>query len=363
LPATHVLQRKCACGGTPGPTGECEQCRKKKLQRAPNHRSPLGPHPSEAPPIVHEVLRSPGRPLDADTRAFMEPRFGHDFGRVRVHTGAKAEGSARAVKALAYTVGDQVVFGAGQYTPDTITGRRLLAHELAHVVQQKGTALQAQLNIGQSDDVYEQEAASVASTIENNHLDRALKSVNTTAGALQSPARVQRLGANPTCTKTETEGIHQAIFDARGWLNKAIPKLEESPLSATVLASLRKNFGSTYGVAANAALVEGRLKVGRAALGRIPFACDTAGATPSCAAQQCGWTVAGSNAATICTNPPSTLSVAWPRAADCVLHESLHASMAFMTVDNYKVNPGYPGVGTEPLLNAESYTKLAMDLS
>lgn len=91
---------------------------------------------SEVPPIVHDVLRSPGQPLDAQTRAFMEPRFGHDFSNVRVHTDENAAESARAVDALAYTVGHNVVFGAGQYAPNTGVGRRLLAHELTHVAQQ-----------------------------------------------------------------------------------------------------------------------------------------------------------------------------------------------------------------------------------
>jgi len=95
--------------------------------------------PSDVPPIVQEVLRSPGQPLDAETRAFMEPRFGHDFSGVRVHTDAKAVESARTVDALAYTVGHDVVFGAGQYAPGTSAGRRLLAHELVHTIQQ-GTA-------------------------------------------------------------------------------------------------------------------------------------------------------------------------------------------------------------------------------
>jgi hypothetical protein len=92
------------------------------------------------PPIVHEVLRSPGQPLDAATRAFFEPRFGYDFSQVRVHTDAKAAESARAVNALAYTVGRDVVFGAGRYAPGTTIGRRLLTHELAHVVQQSSLA-------------------------------------------------------------------------------------------------------------------------------------------------------------------------------------------------------------------------------
>jgi hypothetical protein len=91
------------------------------------------------PPSVHEVLRSPGGQLDAETRAFMEPRFGRDFSHVRLHTDAKAAESASAANALAYTVGPHVVFGAGKYTPAGHEGRRLLAHELAHVVQQTTT--------------------------------------------------------------------------------------------------------------------------------------------------------------------------------------------------------------------------------
>jgi len=75
----------------------------------------------------------------------MEPRFGHDFSQVRVHTNAKVAESARAVNALAYTVGRDVVFGVGQYAPTTSAGQRLLAHELTHVVQQQGFSTQGQL--------------------------------------------------------------------------------------------------------------------------------------------------------------------------------------------------------------------------
>ena len=90
----------------------------------------------EVPPIVHKVLNSPGQSLDPETREFMENRFGHNFSRVRVHTGASAANSARGLGASAYTVGQNVVFGEGQYAPETGQGLRLLAHELAHVVQQ-----------------------------------------------------------------------------------------------------------------------------------------------------------------------------------------------------------------------------------
>ncbi len=91
------------------------------------------------PPVVHAVLSNGGgQPLDTTTRAFMEPRFGHDFSQVRVHTDARAAESALAVNALAYTVGRDLVFGAGQYAPMTSAGQRLVAHELVHVVQQEG---------------------------------------------------------------------------------------------------------------------------------------------------------------------------------------------------------------------------------
>ena len=90
----------------------------------------------EAPEIVQKVLRSPGQPLDGPARAFFEPRFGYDFGGVRVHTDSQAAASARRISALAYTVGKDIVFGAGEYAPGTQAGRRIIAHELTHTIQQ-----------------------------------------------------------------------------------------------------------------------------------------------------------------------------------------------------------------------------------
>jgi Domain of unknown function (DUF4157) len=94
--------------------------------------------PGSVPAIVDEVLRLPGESLDPQTRANMESRFGHDFSKVRVHTNERGARSAQALNALAYTVGDDIVFGAGQYAPFSCGGQKLLAHELAHVVQQGG---------------------------------------------------------------------------------------------------------------------------------------------------------------------------------------------------------------------------------
>jgi hypothetical protein len=91
-----------------------------------------------APPIVHDVLRSPGQPLDTATRTFMEPRFGQDFSDVRVHTDAGAAESAAAVGARAYAVNRTIVFGSGEYAPTARKGQDLLAHELAHTMQKGG---------------------------------------------------------------------------------------------------------------------------------------------------------------------------------------------------------------------------------
>ncbi|PYI93687.1 MAG: hypothetical protein DME97_05365 [Verrucomicrobia bacterium] len=123
------------------------------------------------PPVVHEALHAPGQSLDAGVRAFMEPRFGHDFSRVRVHTDGRAADSARELNALAYTVGRDVVFGTRQYAPTTREGRQLLAHELAHVVQQNRLAQRGEaasfmpLAVGQTDSQPEREAEGAADAL------------------------------------------------------------------------------------------------------------------------------------------------------------------------------------------------------
>jgi hypothetical protein len=166
-PADALLQRKCGCGQRTIAGSECKSCKKEEddiaLQRAATNTEPV----NEVPPIVHEVLRSTGQPLDAATRAFMESRFNHDFSRVRVHTDASAAESARSVNALAYTVGHDVVFGAGQFAPNTSAGQRLTAHELAHTIQQsRNTALTTSiLRVGEPNDRYEQEADRIASQV------------------------------------------------------------------------------------------------------------------------------------------------------------------------------------------------------
>lgn len=172
-----LLQRKCACGSTTASlTDECSDCKTAKrlqtrlaigashdpleheadriadqvlaepgpaavrraqpqIQRA---GAPGAGSGSVAPASVERVLAGAGRPLEPALAQDMEQRFGHDFSRVRVHSGPSADESVRAVDAHAYTVGHDIVFGAGRFAPATHAGRHLLAHELTHVVQQQG---------------------------------------------------------------------------------------------------------------------------------------------------------------------------------------------------------------------------------
>ncbi len=206
-----VLQRKCACGGTPGPTGECAACQRKRLLGQPKLtvNQPGDRYEQEADRVAEHVMRMPeprlqrqdipeeeeeeegaigtgerggmvqtkvdkpadgskaviqrhtdsaggsaispgleayvdalqsgGTPLPETVRSFFEPRFGHDFSRVRIHADRRADEAARAVNARAFTSGRDIVFAAGQYAPDAQAGQRLLAHELTHVVQQRAT--------------------------------------------------------------------------------------------------------------------------------------------------------------------------------------------------------------------------------
>ena len=121
---------------------------------------------SSVPSIVHDVLRSPGQPLDAHARAFMEPRFGHDFSHVRVFTDSRAENAAEAVQARAFTHGRNIVFGSGEYAPATAKGKTLLAHELTHVVQQSHSlSFGAPSEIGAGNDPAEVEADHAAGSV------------------------------------------------------------------------------------------------------------------------------------------------------------------------------------------------------
>lgn len=224
-----IVQRKCACGG------ECPDCQEEKelagatLQakltvNAPNDHfereaddvadqvmqssretrkveqlalrwptqgvlrracSPLAASPTRVGPdesphtspgsSVETVLSQPGQPLDADIRAFFEPRFGYDFSGVRVHADPPAAASSLALKARAYTVGQNIVFASAAYAPRTEAGRRLLAHELTHVVQQSASPFstpalqrQSQATVFTPGDIHDHQPSGKWSEVQKN---------------------------------------------------------------------------------------------------------------------------------------------------------------------------------------------------
>lgn len=134
-PAALTLRRKCACEDSGTPCESCAAANGERLQR-----KSAGAHKRIAPPVVHEVLRSAGRPLDPVARAFFEPRLGRDLSAVCVHSDATANHSARAVNALAYTVGRHIVLRDSGNAAQAGAAHRLLGHELAHVIQQDGSS-------------------------------------------------------------------------------------------------------------------------------------------------------------------------------------------------------------------------------
>lgn len=193
-PAQGVsLQRACACGQQTGDE-ECTASKGKRLgtlQRAAVNSRTVG----TVPPSVHDVLNSPGQPPDAATHSFMSSRFGHDFSQVRIHTDARAAESARAVNALAYTVGNNMVFGAGQFRPDSTAGKRLLAHELTHTIQQSdriGLAL-ANSSISEPGDTSKREADRVAERVIQNNIGSALTFLSSLTSAISGIAQPSHL--------------------------------------------------------------------------------------------------------------------------------------------------------------------------
>ncbi len=174
--------------------------------------------------LVEEVLRSSGRPLDRSTLAFMESRFGCDFSRVRVHTDAKAAESARSVEASAYTVGNDIVFGAGHYAPGTSAGRRLLSHELAHVLQQNTSVRSTQMiqkePLSSPQDAAEGGAEAVAQHLSRGsiapHVTSVLRRIqrDTDKGSVGSETpsfRVIDHGASPAAVKVAHERMAEIL--------------------------------------------------------------------------------------------------------------------------------------------------------
>jgi hypothetical protein len=243
--SSPLLQRKCACGGSAGFSGKCEECG--KTRRGVQRRA-AGPATGLAPPIVHDVLRSPGQPLDPATRAYTEQRFGHDFSKVRVHADSRAARSADAVDAFAYTVGRDVVFASGHYAPHTAEGRKLLVHELTHVAQQQqaGGQERAPLKVAADGGNFEQQALFAETAIGPPVARTSSAVVQRRAKELSTPR--ERCGENWTCAtpancKKPDKGVAKSTPSA-WWTLKVMIDIEAP--SAKAVNLIKANVGHTY---------------------------------------------------------------------------------------------------------------------
>ncbi|HEX4383102.1 MAG TPA: DUF4157 domain-containing protein, partial [Myxococcales bacterium] len=178
--AGTLVQRKC---------DGCEAEDEVKLSRKADAALPTPA--GFAPASVAEGLRAgSGRALDGGTRSFFESRYGHSFANVRVHADSRADAMARATAAKAFTVGNDIVFAAGQFTPQTAAGKRLLAHELAHVVQQSGS--HSLLQRAENDTIPGCAALTDTETVVDTRINAALASARATAGSPPTGIAVAR---------------------------------------------------------------------------------------------------------------------------------------------------------------------------
>lgn len=340
-----LVQRKCACGAAPGMSGACDECRESQLQRKPATMNASG----VAPRDVSAALRAPGRPLDHGMREFMESRFGHDFSQVQVHADGAAAASARSIDALAYTVGSDVVFAAGQYAPHQPAGRRLIAHELAHVVQQSGTRANARthLQIGDANDTAEVEADRIAAQVTGG------ESVTASPQPAQSPAVVRRQPANSP--RTETEDCEPALQNDLKALHQ--PALDHVDRAITSLAPGWKNmapadkaaFTQYFDPAGSGDIDEGFVRDVRqkyrfihANMRSLRFDCDPGSLTLCgtskrwCTGGRLMWTCFG--ALHVCTAAYKTATPDFK--IETIIHESVHN--ALLTTDRaYHNEPGF----------------------
>ncbi len=271
-----------------------------------------------------QVPNGDGQPLDPAIRAFMEPRFGYDLGQVRVHADAKAAESARATNALAYTVGRDIVFGVGEYAPQTEQGRRLLAHELTHVVQQSGVV-----------------------------------------GGASPPVRLMRtIAYDPDCQprQDEVEGnVPRAQASAARWALAAAAALATPQ---DVASLLRRHFNVEATDTASVGQIRNIFET-------IASCLSSDGYTYHCrpdSDSRCqepdgevyaGFAYPGGFDIYFCDPYPYQDFFGHKSLIDTVLHEAAHAHDSGFNHDTYEHESGYPG--PSPLTNADSYSSFARD--
>jgi hypothetical protein len=327
------------------------------LQRSAIVNDSVNGHENGVPPIVHEVLHSPGQPLDATSRAFMEPRFGHDFSRVRVHTDERAAESAGAVNALAYTVGHDIVFAASQYPPLTREGRKTLAHELTHVVQQSdggGSAGVVRMQISSPAEPHEREAERVADAVADESAEQERLAVSTKVSS-RSAMRLQRLIRQSLVTCPAGQNPFNADKRAVALLDNAVAVITRAeaaraanPADPDVVAvgnALRQIFHldpanvDTWTLGApqvRLPVIKRRMEAVRDYISSVVFTincCTLGGACPA----TCG-TCAGTENAFVCGGETSTITLCPPfwalpslnERGRSYAHEVFHITFGFI---------------------------------
>ena len=347
-----VISRKCACGSEG--EEECAECSKKRLglQRSTIGKDGRG----EAPPIVEQVLATSGQPLAESARKTLEPGFGHDFSGVRVHDDSKAAESAAAVSALAYTVGNHIVFGAGQYSPGTSDGNRLLAHELTHTIQQ--TAGKPKEVAGKANDPLESE--------EEHPVDRVM---------LMLDPKIQRYGHANSCTEKDhlAPYIWPGHAQAKVCVGKAIDVTDGRPLTPDASRNLVTFFGKDSTNSANLPKINANFKKISSALdSQYLYHCSKKGDSSdkdaiTCKGQNAETARSGNKDVTLCFDDLSKWSVWW--AAWLIIHENVHRGLDVWghsweagSLDHCINNNGALSGSQLDLNNADSYACFAVSV-
>jgi len=309
------------------------------MKELPSRGINKGGHSTDMPSIVHEALTSPGQPLDAGTRAHMEPRFGHDFSRVRIHADTNAAESARSINALAYTVDNDVVFNRGRYAPGTLEGRQLLGHELAHVVQQTyGKPPQSMRNAP-------------------------LAASNTMGAASQ----LQRQVSPTLCSTDKFLSINADCYRARGMLLIASGKLAAYSASlgywpSSVGTAMNRHFGTTL---PPFAAVLSMAATGLAALTQAlslstDYVCVSTGSYP-CSSNTLAWVPWCVPGMPIVLCDPNYFSQTELERSTTLIHEWTHKFWCRLDI-GYEHEPGYPQNLFTASVNADNFANLVRDI-
>jgi uncharacterized protein DUF4157 len=331
-----------------------------------------GAQATQSPASVMQSLGK-GNSIDGSTRSKMENAFGANFSDVEIHTDSNAANLSKNMNARAFAIGNHIAFGSGEHNPGTLVGDALMAHELAHTIQQSRGKVDSMQMKGSADYSALEEDADISAmgamiSIQRNKKGTLLKMDKKANPKMKSGLSITSCKKNvphTPCTTMETTSINSYRTRGSGWTDAALIKLRQKPVRADVLASLQKNFGPVLGVEANLPGIIQKIVAAQAGMNASAYYC--AGTEDSmCAQGFCGYSYAGGNESMICRN--STLASSDEvYQSGCLIHESYHATFSSFDSDSYSGWNGHSGntagyPGADPLNNADSYASLIIDL-